>query len=113
MIIGVDPHKASHTATALDPATNTPVSSIRIDASIAGYRQLIRWAAQFEERRWAIENAKGLGSHLTQWLIARDEAVVDVATTATSRVRELFAWWPPKERCDRCVRCCERRCTPW
>jgi hypothetical protein len=78
-----------HTATALDPATNTPVSSIRIDASIAGYRQLIRWAAQFEERRWAIENAKGLGSHLTQWLIARDEAVVDVATTATSRVREL------------------------
>ena len=89
MIIGVDPHKASHTATALDPATNTPVSSIRIDASIAGYRQLIRWAAQFEERRWAIENAKGLGSHLTQWLIARDEAVVDVATTATSRVREL------------------------
>jgi transposase len=89
MIIGIDPHKASHTATAMDPATNTPVASLRIDASIAGYRQLLRWADQFPQRRWAVENAKGLGCHLTQWLIARDEHVVDVATTATSRVREL------------------------
>ena len=89
MIIGIDPHKASHTATAVDSATNTPVASLRIDASIAGYRQLLGWAGQFPQRRWAVENAKGLGCHLTQWLIARDEHVVDVATTATSRVREL------------------------
>lgn len=89
MIIGIDPHEASHTATAVEPATNTPVASLRIDASIAGYRQLLRWADQFPQRRWAVENAKGLGSHLTQWLIARDEHVVDVATTATSRVQEL------------------------
>lgn len=89
MIIGIDPHKASHTATAVDPATNTPVSSLRIDASVTGYRQLLGWARQFPQRRWAIENAKGLGCHLTQWLIARGETVVDVTTTATSRVREL------------------------
>lgn len=97
MIIGVDLHKASHTATALDPVTNTPVSSLRIDASIAGYRRLIRWAAQFEERRRAVENAKGLGSRPTQWLIARDEAVVDVATTAGPRPP---ARRPPQERRD-------------
>ena len=89
MIIGIDPHKASHTATAVDPTTNTPVASLRIDASITGYRQLLRWALQFPRRRWAVENARGLGCHLTQWLIARDEHVVDVATTATARVREL------------------------
>ncbi len=40
MIIGVDPHKSSHTATALDPATNTPIASLRVDATLAGYRQL-------------------------------------------------------------------------
>ena len=40
MIIGVDPHKGSHTATALDPATNQKESSLRIDATLAGYRQL-------------------------------------------------------------------------
>ena len=89
MIIGIDPHKVSHTATAVDPATNTPVASLRIDASIAGYRRLLRWADRFPQRRWAVENAKGLGCHLTQWLIARDEHIVDVATTATARVREL------------------------
>jgi hypothetical protein len=89
VIIGVDPHKLSHTATAVDPLTNTAVASLRVDASLAGYRELQRWARQFPERRWAIENAKGLGCHLAQWLIARDEVVLDVATTATSRVREL------------------------
>ena len=89
MIIGVDPHKASHTATAVDPSTNRAVSSLRVDASLAGYREMLRWAQQFPQRRWAVENARGLGCHLAQWFVARDEAVVDVATTATSRVREL------------------------
>jgi transposase len=89
MIIGVDPHKSSHTATAVDPATNTTVASVRVEATLAGYRKLLRWARQFGERRWAIENAKGLGCHLAQWLVARDEIVFDVATTATSRVRGL------------------------
>ena len=89
MIIGVDPHKSSHTATAVDPATNTAVASLRVDASLAGYRQLLRWSAQFEDRCWAIENARGLGRHLAQWLVGRDEVVLDVASTATARVREL------------------------
>jgi transposase len=89
MIIGVDPHKSSHTATAVDPATNTPVASLRVDASLAGYRQLLRWAGQFPERRWAVEGARGLGRHLAQWLVARNEVVVDVPSTATARVREL------------------------
>lgn len=89
MDIGVDPHKLSHTASAVEAATNTPVASLRVDASIAGYEQLMRWAGQFQDRRWAIENARGLGRHLAQWLIARGEVVVDVPSTATARVREL------------------------
>ena len=89
VIIGVDPHKLSHTATAVDPLTNIAAASLRVDASLVGYRELLAWARRFPERRWAIENAKGLGCHLAQWLIARDEVVFDVATTATSSVREL------------------------
>jgi len=89
MIIGVDPHKVSHTATAIDPVTNTPVASLRIDASLVGYRELLRWTKQFDDRRWAIEGARGLGRHLAQWLVARNESVVDVPSTATARVREL------------------------
>jgi transposase len=60
------------------------------DSNMSEYATFLKvWARQVPERRWAIENAKGLGCHLAQWLIARDEVVLDVATTATSRVREL------------------------
>jgi transposase len=89
MIIGVDPHKSSHTASAVDPATNSTVASLRIDASLVGYRELICWAKQFPQRRWAVEGARGLGRHLAQWLVARGEIVLDVPSTATARVREL------------------------
>ncbi len=61
MIIGVGPHKSSHTATAVDAATNTAVASIRVAASPAGYRLLLGWAEQFDQRRWAVENTKDLG----------------------------------------------------
>jgi hypothetical protein len=60
-----------------------------VEASLTGYRRLRSWAKAWPRRRWAIENAHGLGRHLAQWLLARQEGVVDVPTTATRRVREL------------------------
>ena len=89
IIIGIDPHKRVHTASAVDAATNRRLASVEIDASLAGYRRLMRWAEGFSDRRWAVENAHGLGRHLAQWLVARGERVDDVASTATARVREL------------------------
>jgi hypothetical protein len=89
VIIGVDPHKSVHVASAVDPATNRRIDTIKAEASLAGYRRLLRWADKLGERRWAIENARGLGRHLAQWLVARDEVVDDVPSTATARVREL------------------------
>lgn len=69
--------------------TNKSVTTIRIDATLSGYRKVLRWAHQFDERQWAIENARGLGRHLAQWLVTQGEVVVDVPSTATARVREL------------------------
>jgi len=89
VIIGIDPHKRTHTASALDPVTHRVLGSVRVEASLVGYRQLLRWARQFTGRLWAVENAGGLGRHLAQWLIARAEQVQDVPSTATARVREL------------------------
>ncbi|MGB2951296.1 MAG: IS110 family transposase [Rhodococcus sp. (in: high G+C Gram-positive bacteria)] len=89
IVIGIDPHKSTHTATALDSATNTDLGSIRIDASITEYKRLITWAKAWPDRRWAIENADGLGHHLALWLLALGEIVLDIPTTATARVREL------------------------
>ncbi|GAB2991943.1 hypothetical protein GCM10027184_52510 [Saccharothrix stipae] len=89
VVIGVDPHKSSHTAAALDSGTHSTLEAIRVEATLAEYRRLLTWARRFDDRRWAVENARGLGRHLTQWLIARGETVVDVPPTATARVREL------------------------
>jgi transposase len=89
IIIGVDPHKRMHVASVIDPATNRQVAALQVEASLAGYRRLLQWAGGFGERRWAVENAHGLGRHLAQWLLARGEAVEDVPSTATARVREL------------------------
>ena len=89
IVIGIDPHKSTHTATALDAATNTDVGSVRIDASIADYKRLVAWAKAWPDRVWAIENADGLGHHLGLWLLAIGEVVYDIPTTATARVREL------------------------
>nr|WP_271209364.1 transposase [Rhodococcus wratislaviensis]GLK33883.1 hypothetical protein GCM10017611_07260 [Rhodococcus wratislaviensis] len=50
---------------------------------------MLMWAARWPQRRWAIENAEGLGRHLASWLLARGEDVVDVPSTATARVRQL------------------------
>jgi ferric-dicitrate binding protein FerR (iron transport regulator) len=86
MIIGIDPHKMSHTANAVDPATNSTAASLRINASLMGHRELMRWAEQFPERRWAVENARGLGRHLS-----RNGSLHEARSCSTS----------PRSRCSR------------
>ncbi|MFC7657124.1 IS110 family transposase [Pseudonocardia benzenivorans] len=88
-LIGVDPHKSTHTATAVAPETQRELSSLRIEATLDDYERLLRWADQWPRRRWAIENAAGMGYHLASWLLARGEHVVDVSPRSTARVRQL------------------------
>src|SRR5215211_5913807 len=49
------------------------------------------WAGPDSSRNGAgrSRTPRGLGCHLTQWLLARGETVQDVRTTATARIREL------------------------
>jgi transposase len=88
VIIGIDPHKSSHTATAVDDAL-AETGTIRVRASRTMVAQLLGWAQQWPERRWAIEGARGLGQLLAQQLLAAGEHVVDVPSTLTARVRLL------------------------
>src|SRR5215211_7825613 len=55
----------------------------------AGLRALERWATRFPERRWAVENAGGLGRHLAVRLAGAGESVVDVPPKLSARVRVL------------------------
>lgn len=88
VVIGIDPHKASHTAVAVDGGEE-PLSSVKVRATRKQVEQLLDWAEPFGKRRWAIESAGGLGYLLTQQLVARGEEVYDVPPTLASRVRVL------------------------
>jgi transposase len=89
VLIGVDPHKVSVAVAAVDEATDELVERATFPQNRAGLRALERWAKRFPERRWAVENAGGLGRHLAIRLAAAGEAVVDVPPKLSARVRVL------------------------
>jgi transposase len=86
--IGVDPHKASHTAAALDEHGRL-LDQQRVPATLDGYQQLRRWAGRWPQRCWAVEGAHGLGRALAQRLVSDGEQVLDVPAKLAARVRVL------------------------
>jgi len=89
VLIGVDPHKASVAVAAVDQATGEFLEGASFPQDRAGLRSLESWAKRFPERRWAVENAGGLGRHLAVRLAADGESVVDVPPKLSARVRVL------------------------
>ena len=90
VMIGVDPHKASHTAAAIGPAEE-PLGQVRVGASALQVEQLVAWAAGWPDRTWAVEGATGLGNLLARQLVAAGESVLDVQPKLAARVRLLAA----------------------
>ena len=88
VMIGVDPHKGSHTEVAIDK-TESELARLKVRATRRQAEELLGWAAQFEERTWAVESAGGLGYLLSEQLLAAGEDVVDVPATLAARVRLL------------------------
>ena len=90
MMIGVDPHKGSHTAVAIGPGEE-PLGELRVESSPGQAGDLLKWAAQWPDRTWAVEGAAGLGRLLAQQLVAAGELVLDVQPKLAARVRLLQA----------------------
>jgi transposase len=88
VMIGIDPHKASHTAVALDGREVT-LGQLRVRACETQSEQLLAWAKQWPDRSWAIEGAMGLGYLLAQQLATAGERVVDVQPKLAARIRLL------------------------
>ena len=76
-IIGIDPHKGSHTAVVVDHC-EVVVATIRVDADRHRRSRLLEWAMPFAPRTWAVEGAARMGALLAQQLVAAGEHVVDV-----------------------------------
>lgn len=88
VIIGVDPHKASDTAVAID-TDERQVDHKKVRAARTQVEHLLAWAEPFPARTWAIEGADGMGYLLAQQLVATGEHVVNVPATLASRTRLL------------------------
>lgn len=88
VMIGIDPHKGSHTAVVIN-SDEVVIDEIRVRASAKQLGELQSWASGYGERCWAVESARGLGYLLSQQLVAAGERVLDVPPMMASRVRVL------------------------
>ncbi len=89
-VIGIDPHKGSHSAAVLDEDEQL-VGELRVRAGRRQRDELVAFAERFEPRCWAIEGATGTGALLAQQLVAVGEIVLDVPPTLSARARLLDA----------------------
>ena len=87
-IIGIDPHKGSHTAVAID-GDERLVGEVSVRADRRQRERLLCWAAEFEPRLWAVEGASGVGALLAQQLVGAGETVLDVPPALSARARLL------------------------
>jgi transposase len=88
VLIGIDPHKSSHTAVVVD-GDEKELARLKVRADRRQLQRLLAFAQPYEFRTWAIESAGGLGFLLAQQLVAAGEDVVDVPAVLAARVRLL------------------------
>jgi transposase len=85
-MIGIDPHKATHTAVAVDDNEKV-IGEFTLDASTGQVERLTGWASGFTKRQWAVESANGLGYLVARQLVGAGETVFDVPPVLAARVR--------------------------
>jgi transposase len=69
VIIGVDPHKSTHTAVAIGRDEQL-FARVRLVADRCQTQRLLAWAEPLgTQRTWAVESAEGLGKLLAQQLL--------------------------------------------
>ena len=77
--MGIDPHKQTHTAVAIDGVTGQVVGELTVRARTKGFERLLAWARDLDEhRRFAVEDGRHVSGHLERHLIGVVEASVRV-----------------------------------
>ena len=79
VIIGIDPHKASHTAVAIG-GDEQKLAEVKVRATCQQTAKLLAWAEPLGERTWAVESAGGMGYPLAQQLVGPVELENDIVT---------------------------------
>lgn len=78
-VVGVDTHKASHTAAVVNPQ-GAELATKTLPADAFGYRRLLAFAKKHAAGRrvWAVEGSGSFGSGLTTYLLEQSEWVVEI-----------------------------------
>jgi transposase len=79
IVIGVDPHKRSHTAAAVESSSGELRDERTVQARQHGHERLLAWARSLSpERLWALEDCRHVSCSLERFLLAGGERVVRV-----------------------------------
>lgn len=77
VVVGSDSHKRTHTFVAVD-GNGRELAHKTVAATPAGHLEVLRWAAQWPERMWALEDCRHLSRRLEADLLRAGERVVRV-----------------------------------
>jgi transposase len=79
IVIGIDPHKQTHTAVAIDGGTGRVLGELTVRARTAGFERLVEWGRGLEQdRTFAVEDGRHVSGRLERHLLARGERSVRV-----------------------------------
>ncbi len=107
VLIGVDPHKATLAVAVVDEVASELIECASFPQNRSGLRTLERWAKRFPNRRWAVENAGGLGVDTwprgwqrpaSRWWMCRPSFQRECECFRAATPARTMSWtlWPPR-----------------
>lgn len=101
IVVGIDPHKQTHTAVAVDAATGRSLAELTIKARTPGFERLVEWARELDhDRVFAVEDGRHVSGHLERHLIARGERSVRVPPRMMGEARRTDRVWGKSDPVD-------------
>jgi transposase len=87
IVVGIDPHKNTHTAVAVDAGARE-LAQLTVKARTAGFERLLVWARGLDdELLFAVEDGRHVSSHLERFLLGRGEQIVRVPPKLMAQAR--------------------------
>jgi transposase len=89
VVIGVDAHKRTHTASAVHEATGRAQGDVTVSADGDGHLRLLDFArGHGEQRIWAVEDCRHVSGALERFLLGAGETVIRVPPNMMSGARK-------------------------
>jgi transposase len=97
--LGGDCHKRTHTLVAVDE-NGRELARKTVPAVSVGHAEARRWACQWPERRWALENCRHVSRRLEMDLLMAGEMVVQVSPKLMAGARRAGREWGKSDPID-------------